>query len=307
MSRTSLAILLLALVGLALPACGACGKKRKVDRSYAVFPKDSDVVLGIDGPSLRHGHYKRLEAALPDSARQAVAQLRSCGIDPVEGVERLVAAGSSKSRRVLARITGFTRQDFTQCGEVAREIKIAGQGEAMTFTMRGKTSHVAWLDERTILTGPAWTAPELSDLAAGKGGLHDQDDLMDMVAEVDTAAPLWLAWAPEGGSIEVPMVGHVLGARGTLSMATGLEVKLAAKLASHQEARDAAALLDAALPQFKEDAGDLAPLLDKIQVEVDDDTVRAEVSLTPAETARLISAVEANPTVRGALRDVLPF
>ena len=301
--------LLLAMVGVAaLPACGACGKKRrKADKAYAVFPRESDVLLGIDGPALRHGHYKRLEAALPDSGRQAVAQLRSCGIDPVEGVERLIAAGSSKTRRVLARITGFTRQDFTQCGEVAREIKIAGQGESMTFTLRGKTSHVAWLDERSILTGPAWTAPELTELAAGKGGLDRQDDLMDMVDEVDTAAPLWVAWAPADGPMEVPMVGHILGARATLSMASGLEVVLAAKLASYQEAKDAVALLTAALPQFKEDAGDLAPFLDRIQVEADGDTVKAEVSLNPSETARLISAVESNPTVRSALRDVLPF
>jgi len=64
----------------------------------------------------------------------------------------------------------------------------------------------------------------------GGGGAYEHDpiqgDLMDMVAEVDTAAPLWVAWAPAGGPMEVPMVGHILGARGTLSMANGLQVEL---------------------------------------------------------------------------------
>jgi hypothetical protein len=290
---------------LVVPGCGS--KKKKGDPSYAVFPKDSDILIGVDGPALRQGQYKRLERALPESAAKAVASLRSCGIDPVEGVEKVVAAASSKTRRVAARITGFTRDDFKQCGELARELKVVDSGATTAFTIRGKTSHMAWADDRTILTGPGWKPEELTDLLAGKGKLNDNDGLMGQVRAVDTAAPLWIAWSPPGGKLEVPMVGNLRGARGTLSMASGLDLKLAARMASWDEAKGAVSLAEAALPQFKEDAGELAEFLPKIVVTQDEDTVVVTVKLDPAETARLINGIEKNPTLRAALQEFLPF
>ncbi|HTM23088.1 MAG TPA: hypothetical protein VL172_21355 [Kofleriaceae bacterium] len=302
-----LGLLLVAAAAAITPACGGCGKKTVGDPSYAVFPKDSDILLGIDGTSFRQGQYRRLEQALPEAAAKAVASLRSCGIDPVDGVDKLVVAGSSQSRKIVARITGFTRDDFKQCAELARELKFTDQGGTTAFTMRGKTSHMAWLDDRTFLSGPFWKPEELADLAASKGKADHNSDLMSMVKRVDTNAPLWVAWAPPGGMIEIGMIGHVLGARGTLSMATGLEIKADIKFASYDEARSAKKLADAALPTFKEDAGDLAEFLFKIETEVDDDLVRVHINLDPQETARLISGVEHNPTVRSTLREIMPF
>jgi hypothetical protein len=289
------------------PACGGCGKKTVGDPSFAVFPKDSDVLLGIDGPGFRQGQYRRLEQALPAAAAKAVASLRSCGIDPVDGVEQVVVAGSSESRKLVARISGFSRDDFKQCTELAHELQFHDQGATTSFTMRGKTSSMAWLDDRTFLTGPLWKADELADLADRKGKLDHNSDLMDMVKRVDTHAPLWVAWAPPGGVMEIGMIGHVMGARGTLSMANGLEIKADIKFASYEEARSAKKLADAALPTFKEDAGELAEFLFKIETEVDNDLVRVHINLDPAETARLLSGIERNPTVRSTLREVLPF
>jgi hypothetical protein len=301
----SVPVLALLVLATALPGCG--GKKKKGDPSYAVFPADSDVLLGIDGPTLRQGHYRRLERALPESVAKAVAGLRSCGIDPVEGVGKVVVAGSSKTRGITARITGFTREDFKQCGELARELKIVDSGATTAFTIRGKTSHMAWMDDRTMLTGPLWKPEELTDLVAGKGKLDGNERLMDMVGDVDTGAPLWVAWAPPGPGLEVPMVGTVRGARLTLSFASGLSLRLAARLASNDEARGAAKLAETALPQFKEDAGELAEFLPKIHIESDGSTVKVSVDLDPAETARLISGVEKNATLRSTLQEVLPF
>jgi len=311
MVRKALTALVLGagLLAVALaPACGGCHKKRKAHPTFAVFPRDSDLLLGIDGPALRQGrHYRDLKRMLPGEVAQAVASLKSCGIDPIEGVKAVTVSGSSKDRRLVARINGFTRLDFKQCGEVARELRIVDQGSTTAFTIRGKTSYMAWLDDETFLTGPGWKAEQLSDFGSGQGRLDTRDELMDMVDAVDTSAPLWVAWAPFEGKLEVPMVGTLLGVRGTLSLTGGLHLELAARMVTDQQASDAVSLAQAALPQFKEDAGDLAEFLPRIQVAASGSTVTVKVALDDAETTRLIHAIEANPTVRDTLRDIVPF
>lgn len=297
---------LVAAVAVSFLGCGS--KKKKGDKSFKVFPKESDVLLGVNGASARKGRtYKRLANGLPPSLKALMTAWKSCGIDILERVDTAVIAASTKTRTAVASVKGFSRSDFKQCGEVAKEFTIENEGDVTSVTVRGETNHIAWLDETTFLGAPLAPKSDLRRYAGGGGGLDGNTHLMSIADSVDRTAPIWFAYAPEGGKLEVPMIGVIKGVWGTIATANGLSIEVYVKLPSSGEAASLVKTAKKLIPQFEEDAGELYKYLERLQVGSSGNKVRLELSVSESELTELIRAIEGNEMISEALGGLLPF
>ncbi len=289
-TRTFLAI------AVATALASGCGSKGKVadKASFKVFPKDSDLLVGINGAKARGAsQVDQVLRQAPPRVAAVIAKLKSCGIDVVKGLDTAFIAGNSKTQRGVISIKGFSKSQIEQCGQVAKELALGTNGNLTSMTVNGRPVNLAWVNDSTFLTGPNWSGKDLQNLAGGNGGADGNRDLMGLVGEVDGDAALWFVFAPPKDSPLLgamsSMGGPVQALFGSVSVSGGgLTIHIGVRSKDADSASQIAAAIKMVLPQVEGLAGkEIGAMAKKVEVSSSGDKVKLKVSLSKDDLAAL--------------------
>lgn len=218
--------------------------------SFAVFPKDSEFVLGLNADSLRgSGLYKKfgpmLEAQLSQE-NEYQSFKDTCGFDPIQKVKSVIIGGTMEGDDGVVVVKGFDKSEAKDCAEkVAKkegeDLKIEVDGKVMKVDNKGEVMWLGWLDDSTMLTGAgaegddgkAWVESRLS----GKGGLDGNEDMMGLLGQVDSGGTVWFIAKPKDTS-KMAMMGPSPEAMfGTVLLGTGLKADMGMRYSSADDAK----------------------------------------------------------------------
>jgi len=228
----------------------AAGKKSgSAKTSFAVFPKESEFVVGFNGDSLRKsGLYKQfspmLEGALSKEAEYQAFK-DTCGFDPVSKIESVILGGSMGGDDGVVVLKGFNRGEAKSCAEKmaqkeGEEVKIEEDGKLMKVTNKGEIMWFAWLDDNTVVTGAgaqgdagkAWVEGRM----AGKDGLDTNEDMTSLLKQVDSAGTLWFVAKPKDNSKMAMMGPPPTAMFGTILLTAGLKADVGIRYGKPEEA-----------------------------------------------------------------------
>jgi len=285
-TRTFLAI------AVATALASGCGSKGKVadKASFKVLPKDSDLLIGINGAKARGA--SQLDEVLrqaPPRVAAVLSKLKSCGIDVVKGLDTVYIAGNSTTQRGVLAIKGFNKGQIEQCGQVAKELALTTKDNLTSMTVNGRPVYLAWADDSTFLTGPNWAGKDLQNLASGSGGADSNSDLMNLVGEVDGDAALWFVFAPPKDSPLLgamsSMGGPVQALFGSVSVSGGgLTIHVGIRSKDADSASQISSALKMVLPQVEGMAGkEIGAIAQKVEVSSSGDKVKLKLSLSKAD------------------------
>jgi hypothetical protein len=189
--------------GAARPAKGGGGAKA----AFALFPKESNMVAGINVAALRGT--KLWDKFAPMIQQQAGDDLKeftaACGIDPLTSVDSIVVGGNvgDDKSMVIAIKGNLDKAKVLECAKklAAKEgedLKIEEDGQIVGFTDGKESMYVAWLDDGTIVTGPGAEGNKewLQGVLSGKSSVTENKDFMGLVDSTNSGSSIWFAMVP---------------------------------------------------------------------------------------------------------------
>lgn len=272
--------------------------------SFAVFPKESEFVFGLNGDSLRKsGIYKKFQPAFEgalNNEKEFVAFKETCGFDPIQKVQSVIVGGSMEGNDGVVVVKGFNRAELKSCGEkmAAKEgedVKIEEDGKLMKVTNKSDVMWLGWLDDNTMLTGAgsegeggkAWVEGRM----AGKDGLDSNADMMSLLGQVDSAGTLWFIVKPKDNSKMGMMGAPPSSVFGTVLLTSGLKIDMGMRYAKPEDAK-------AFVDQTKQMMGAMASdptskmVADKTTMEAKGNDAIIKVDLNEEELNQVIAMVE---------------
>jgi hypothetical protein len=277
--------------------------------SYANFPADAEMLFGVSFASVRDSaiwnkYRDTLVSNLDDDGDFEDFQ-EACGFDPFTKLETVMFGGTTAEDRLVVVVHGFSRDEIRTCGEGMA----AKKEEEFTATDEGQFSHykvgdeelwVAWVGDRTMLTGPraetdkAW----LEARVAGKDGLAADSGLAQLVeSSVDRGAGVWFGMIPSDDSplgAGMAMTGSQPEAMyGWVAPSDGLAITAGVRFPSAEQAAEVLAQAQTMLQMVKLQAGDLGKFVDKAQMSTNDADMVVSISLSEPELTELVDSVGA--------------
>ena len=275
----------------------------------ARFPVESNLLVGLRGDALRKSLLHSWLATLVEAkAGASLAKLRQCGLDLLGATDSVLIAGDHRTGRYLMEVSGLTRAGFRRCGATKNKrpaISVADKGPITTIKvnrskggprMRLRRLLLAWTDDDSFITGPEWTAAQLSARLEPASGLATGHALVSLARRIELDAAVWAALIPHEPA-PVPLLGDRLytSVYGAVGVSDGLRVVAGVYMVS---ARDAEAivlglseLLTTRVPPS------LRPLMSKVSVRTSKNAVTFDLQLSESDVTDLTQ----NHVVRAVL------
>jgi len=264
----------------ATPPTGADAARAK--STFAMYPKGVQIVAGISVAQLRKSvlwpHLEKiLEARGGEDlkALQDVCKMRLA--DVVDQAELAVDPDANPDSIVIVVDGSFDRARVEQCAKdvgAAQKVpvNVVADGSLSEIGSGSDTLWIGWPNEHTAVIGSedrdkAW----MSDRLAGKGSIREDDTLMEVLGNVDTASTAWLAFIDDTN--QLAMLAGPLGGRTPTALYAWLRVTDTAKgeiafvYGSEGDAKVAANALTSMLEQIKNDP-QMGPIVSSARVGV---------------------------------------
>jgi hypothetical protein len=287
--------------GAARAATGSAGAPAAAG-SFAKFPKDSNIVLGITGDKLRSSTLlKPLLPKLTARAGKGLAKMKECGVDVVGGLKTAAVGMNQKTEKGVFELSGFTKAQFDACAKKAKEdgkkITVTHDGNFTTVKdEKGEELLVRWTGTNTMLGGPKGTTKaDLDAAASGKGGLDSNADMMALLSKVDASAAVYFAMQMPPEKQKTPM-GTLKGAYGSINFDAGIKLNAGAQMASADEAKKAVDKANQQMGAMK--SGPFGKFLNKLVLKADGANVAVQLQLSDAEVKELTTMIMQNPMLQ---------
>lgn len=298
MKRTILTTLA-ATALLAIPACkgGASAAGGKL------IPEQATIMAGIDvGGLLKSKLYADNKAIAESQAgyKEVVEAAKSCNLDPEKAITS-VLLGTDAKDGVAVVITGTgigDEKNLTCIADKAKEkndgkvpFTIADEGGKKVLKMDDGTGYI--VDAGTVVIASKPWAAAVKDLVDGKGKAAVDGPHKDLFTRADQSRHIWFAGAaPEqlAGMAKAQGGVDVKDFSGSVDLSDGLGVKLAAGLASAEQATGLKKKADDALPMAKMGlamVGLPATVADTVKIEAKDALLSFEISLSASDLKTL--------------------
>jgi hypothetical protein len=278
--------------------------------SYANFPADSEMLFGVSFGAVRSSalwdKYRDMVIAGLDSDGELAEFQEACGFDPFTKLESVMFGGSTADDdRMVVVVHGFSRDEIATCGEgVAgledEEFNVTDDGKLSHYTVGEEELWVAWLDDRTLMTGPrAETDKEwLASRASGENGLAADSELASLVEGLDRAAGVWFGMIPADDS---PMGGGMAMAGGpqpeaiygSVAPSDGVSISTGVRFSSADEANEVLTQAQQMLQMVKLQAGDLGKFIDKAEMSTEDADMLVRIALSEQDLTELVDSMGA--------------
>ena len=282
------------------PATPAGAPTGAAAEDLSLLPVDSEVVMGLNFAQLQKSVLwkKLVEPQLAKSdVQQKLGKFKdACGFDPITAVQSLsigmkgvgaekpdgviVIHGPEKAK-VLPCLDKFKAEAEKEGTKVATEgdvVTITGKdGEPVAFTFVGDTTAVA-------VIGANANAAGVKAAAAGGSALKTSPAFVEMYGKIKTGDSLWMLM---NGNSKAFDQAAGLGFRpkavfGSVNVTDGLTADMSVRLESPEKATQFAGML-------KQQAGQLAPMVDKLDINSDASDVKLALALSSQKLEGLIN------------------
>jgi len=272
--------------------------------ALAVFPKDSNLVAGVNLGSVRSS--KLFSSLWPTIEGKVAGELGkfkdACGIDPMTALQSISFGGNVQNEGWLIAVKGAVGKDkVTSCVEAmakkeGKEIKIEQAGNFVGFKEidEDKTQWIGWLDDSTIVTGPgaadnkAWLAERMS----GKESAIDNADLKPLLGKVDQNGAFWLAMIPPADKpMALPGGASPKGVYVSVGLSAGLKLDVGLGFATPEEAKQSADQTNAMLGMAKADPT-MGKFIAKAQIAAAGNDMTVKLDLNEPELDELVNQVK---------------
>jgi hypothetical protein len=334
MNKSVLNVLVLS-IGIAALAAAGCGKDKKDESkdkatagetkaggdapgaaraqaggsaasAFALFPKDSNMVAGINVSALRGTPLWNKFAPLIQ--QQAGSELKeftaACGIDPFNAIDSVVVGGNSEDDKnmVIAIKGNLEKGKVIECAKKiaakdGTDLKIEEDGQIVGFVEGGEQMYVAWLDDGTIVTGPGAEGNKdwLEGVLSGGASVTGNKAFMDLVNNTDSNSSVWFAIIPPAG--DNPF--NAMGAGGpkpdsmyaSINLGKGLKIDAGLRFAKPDDAKMLADQANQMMGPMKSDPT-FGKYLAKTAISTSGNDVVVKVDLNQAEFDELLKMLE---------------
>lgn len=266
-----------------------------------LLPKDSDIVVGINVAQLQKSVLwkKFVEPKLTKGdATEKINEFKTrCGFDPMTAVSSVTlgfkaAAGDEPDGVIVAH--GMDKAKSVACFDKWKP-DMEKEGVTVTVTngvyvvkdKHDKTTAMTFTNDNTLLIIVGANANEagVKAAAAGTSALKSSPAFADLYSKVNSKDSVW--GVANGNAPFMAQMGGMTGSKpkaifGSVNVTDGLAVDLRIRLESPDAAKT---LADMAKGQ----TGQVAPMVDKIDVTNDGPDVKANIVLSNAKLESLIS------------------
>lgn len=310
MKRTILTTLAVTAL-LAIPACkgGASAAGGKL------IPEQATIMVGIDVGGLMKSKLYTDNKALMDSQaeyKEMAEAAKACNLDPEKALSSVLLGTDAKDFAVVLTGEGLgDEKNLTCIAEKAKEkndgkvpFTISDEGGKKVLNMDDGVGYI--VDARTIVVASKPWGAAVKDLTDGKGKSAQDGPNNALFSRADQSKHVWFSGlAPEqvAGMAKAQGGVDVKDFSGSVDLSDGLGVKLAAGLASAEQAAGLKKKADELLPMAKMGLplmGLPATVADSVKIEAKDALIHFEMSMSAAD---LKTAQEK----LGALGGGLPF
>jgi len=175
--------------------------------AFALFPKESNMVAGINVSALRGtALWNKFQPMLQQQAGDELKEFTAtCGIDPFQALDAIVIGGNvgDEESMVIAIKGNLDKAKVLDCAKKVAEkegekLEIEEDGQIVGFSDGNEKMYVAWLDDGTIVTGPKAENNKdwLKGVLSGGSSITENKDFMALVGSTDSNASLWFAMVP---------------------------------------------------------------------------------------------------------------
>ncbi len=270
---------------------------------FAMLPKDSNVVFGINGAKVRSSAlFKQALPMIMAKAGPDLKKVTDCGIDPIAGLGSVVFGMNQESKKGILRIQGFTQKQIVACAEKRKaagdkiEPTVAGDTLTIKKTDGGKDVVLKWVGKDVMIGGPDSDKAAVELAASGKDGLDKNATMMALLKNVDTNAAIFFTVIPEKSKATLPMGGGTMnGVFGSISFDGGLKINVGVRTASADEAKGLVTKANGMMGPLKNSP--YGPYLGKIVLKSNNADVVVQLALTMKELEELITKLKSDPMI----------
>jgi hypothetical protein len=238
-----------------------------------LIPKDATAVVGVSWSKFKGTKfYNMMMANLPASAKTDFdAMKQACGIDAMTALDSItvgVVGNLDKTARVVLIAKGdWTRDKIKQCAPAIAEKKgkkltITDEGDITSYAIEGeKTVNIGWSGDLAVITPQSAEGDKtyLSDILKKASSVKDNKPLSDLLAKTNSSGTLYGALLPAPGSDAAAQMNKMtngteklIGAYGTIKLASDLDVNFGMRFATDAEAKSVADRLSKELDTAKQ-------------------------------------------------------
>lgn len=273
--------------------------------AWGVFPKDTDVVVGINGDKLRESKlWQQFSPMIAEKAKEELGDLKdSCGIDALTAINAVVIGANTKDSEnavIVVKTNGLKRADLNKCAQTmatkkSETLEITDDGKLGAYKDKeGKTMWVGWLDDTSAVISPKAEDNKdyMTDRLAGKDSLSDNKDIMDLLNNVDTKATLWFAIKSEmlSQSPAAAMGMKPTAVFGSLLLTAGLKLDMGVRFGTADEAKAAADQANQAMEAGKADPN-MGKFISKVSIAANGADLIVKLDLNEQEFNELLQMV----------------
>jgi hypothetical protein len=298
MKRTILTTLA-ATALLMIPACpggsSASGGK--------LIPEAATIMVGVDVGGLMKSKLYTDNKAMIDSRpeyKEMADAAKGCNLDPEKAISSVLVGTDGKENAAVV-ITGDglgDEKNLTCIGDKIKEknngkvpFTIVDEGGKKTLKMDDGTGYI--VDARTIVFASKSWAAAVKDLTDGKGKSAQDGPNKDLFARADQSKHIWFSGQAPAQISEMAKGQAQVDVKdfsGSVDLSDGLGVKLAAGLASAEQATGLKKKADEALPMAKMGlamVGLPATVADSVKIDAKDAMLSFSMSMSAADLKTL--------------------
>jgi hypothetical protein len=282
---------------------------------YKVFPKDSELVIGMSFAALRSSAlWKQFGDKWSKDMEGEIAEFKTkCNIDPTARLSNVVIGGNPQNQKMLVAVTGLSRGEVKSCltklaAENAQQYALKEEGNISETKVKGETMYIGWLNDSTMVLVPDKKDDKtlLSERLTGKDGLDGNAAFMGIIKGLNTSSAVWFAAVPAAGSpLGAGMTMATGGAGpapksifGTVSLQEGLKVDASIRYGKPEEAKQFQDQINAMLMMFKSQP-EIGKYVQKLSLNAAGNDVVIKMALTQQELDELIQKAKASPIMGG--------
>jgi hypothetical protein len=278
------------------------------------FPPETQIVVAFDFARLRTtplwSRLASLATSTPEDRARIDEMARRTGFDPLRQIDALIVGFPEEARTsgamglVLrgsgfdeARLIAYVRDQVGKQGDDLFSFKRAGR--TMWATRREPTTAGFFPDDRTFVLGAGGWAEKMAELGRAAGpsaGAETNLPLAHLIERAGARNPIWAAAIVPAATRAALASDPALTSGAGISrlalgidLGSGLEAKLVADLASHQQAEAMRAEVDAAVRSAKQSPQVLllgiGPYLDGVVARAVDASAEVTVRLSASQVS----------------------
>ncbi len=272
--------------------------------AFALFPKESNMIAGINVSALRGtALWNKFAPMLQQQAGNDLKEFTAtCGIDPLNAIDSIIVGGNVKDDKnmVIAVKGNLDKAKILECAKKisAKEntnLKIEEDGQIVGFIEGDESMYLAWLDDGTIVTGPGAEGNKewLKGVLSGGASVADNKDFMDLVNNTDSGSSLWFAMVPPADDNPFAAMGGPAPTAmfASIDLSKGFKLDAGLRFAKADDAKMLADQANQMMGPMKADPT-FGKYLNKTSVSTSGNDMIVKVDLSQAEFDELMKMVE---------------